>query len=233
MKHKFKKYMVCLLIGFLCAVFSTSIALSEERTSSPLRGMDASWHNGDILWEKVKQQDFQFVVLKSTEGIDLKDKTFDVRWPKLKELGFVRGAYHFYVTEDDPLQQAKFFIESTPLEPGDLIPIVDIEVVGHNTKENLYPNLKQFLNALEKHYKVKPIIYTSPKFWDKHFHKHLSGYPLWIAQYDVDKPSLPEGWSTWHIWQFTENATIEGVEKQVDLNRLNNIDLDLRHMTIP
>ena len=32
----------------------------------------------------------------------------------------MRGAYHFYVTEDDPEAQAKLFIETVDLEPGDV-----------------------------------------------------------------------------------------------------------------
>lgn len=228
----FRRYTICMLFSLLCVVFSSTFTLSEEKYSAHWQGMDVSWHNGDVQWEKVKQQNIQFVILKSTEGMDLLDKTFEARWPELKKMGFVRGAYHFYVTEDDPLRQADFFIKSTPLEQGDLAPIVDIEVVGHGTKGRLYPKLKKFLNVLENHYQVKPIIYTSPKFWDKHFHKHLSGYPLWIAEYDVDKPSLPEGWKTWHIWQFTEDATVDGVEKHVDLNRLKTTD-NLNNIRIP
>lgn len=230
--HMLRQFSICILFSFLCVVFSSSSALSEETAPTHWKGIDVSWHNGGIQWEKIKQQDIRFVILKSTEGMDLKDKTFEARWPKLKELGFVRGAYHFYVTEDDPLRQAEFFIKTTPLEPGDLVPIVDVEMVGHDTEGRLYPKLKQFLNVLENHYQVKSIIYTSPKFWNKHFHKNLSDHPLWIAEYDVDKPSLPEGWKTWHIWQFTEDATVDGVEKTVDLNRLNTIT-NLNHIIIP
>lgn len=233
MKHLVKQYSTWISICFLCVILSSSLAISEEKTRSHLQGIDLSWHNGSVQWDKIEQKHFKFVILKATEGLDLKDKTFDDHWPKLKELGIIRGAYHFYVTEDDPAKQAKFFIESARLEPGDLIPIVDIEVVGHDTQGRLYPKLKQFLDALEKHYKVKPIIYTSPRFWDEHFHKNLSGYPLWIAEYGVDQPSLPEGWETWHIWQFTQKGEVAGVEKPVDLNKLNTIDLNLNLMTIP
>ncbi|MCP4551291.1 MAG: hypothetical protein GY834_04470 [Bacteroidetes bacterium] len=222
---------VCLVCFLVLLLPFTSAAKNEPEV---LYGIDVSWHNGPVDWKKVKDQKYSFAVVKSTEGIDLQDKTFKSHWPMLKKFGFIRGAYHFYVTEDDPIEQAKFFITSTPLQPGDLAPIVDIEVIGAHTKRSLlYPKLKKFLLTLEKHYKIKPIIYSTPNFWDKHFHKHLKGYALWVAQYGVKKPRLPVGWDFWHIWQYTNNATIKGIGKTVDLSRFNTSKEVIDNVTIP
>ena len=183
--------------------------------------IDVSYHSGAIDWHMVNALGIRIVILKATEGIDLKDKNFASHWKELKEKNFLRGAYHLYVTEDDPETQAHFFIAHAPLEPGDLVPIVDIELIGHGTHGRLYPKVKRFLDVMEAHFHVKPMIYTSPRFWSAHFKRHFQGYPLWIAEYGVSRPSIPEGWKTWHLWQYRENAPVQGVAKGADLSRVN------------
>ena len=132
----------------------------------------------------------------------------------------VRGAYHFFVTEDDPDQQAQFFIDNVDLESGDLAPVVDIELIGHGTEPGLIDRLRTMLERLERHYGVKPILYTSPNFWDAHLDHSFGDYPLWVAEYEVDQPKIPEGWDGWHLWQYQRDAAVEGVEKSADLSRV-------------
>lgn len=146
------------LILILGLLFFSICGKCQPPQKKHMKGLDLSWHNGKVDWDIVKLQHFSFAILKSTEGMDLKDKMFDSHWVALKSHGFIRGAYHFFVTEDNPANQANFFIENTPLEQGDLAPIVDIEVVGRDTTGALYPKLKEFLIIIEKHYQVKPII---------------------------------------------------------------------------
>ncbi len=197
-------------------------------------GLDISWHSGEVNWQEIKKQGFHFVIVKATEGQDLKDKRFDINWPALKEHGILRGAYHYYITTDEPGEQAQFLFDTVKLEPGDLAPIVDIEEVHRNTDQaEMYPKLLLYLKLLEHHYGIKPIIYTSPRFWNKHFHLHLKGYPLWIAEYGVPDPSIPDGWKTWHLWQYEEDAQVNGIEKGVDLSRLNHSSTTLADVTIP
>lgn len=55
---------------------------------------------------------------------------------------------------------------SVPLNyrPGDLPPVLDVEVRGKKTKKELQHNIKRWLDRVEAHYGVKPILYTSYKF---------------------------------------------------------------------
>ena len=41
------------------------------------------------------------------------------------------GIFLFYVTEDDPEEQARFFIDNVTLQPGDLAPVVDVEIIAN------------------------------------------------------------------------------------------------------
>jgi len=228
--------LLLLLLALACGRGSEKVAskpakpmpVSVGEVESRLhKGIDVSVHSGSIDWSEVAKEGHGFAFIKATEGVDLKDPAFDGHWQALKVAGLVRGAYHFYVTEDDPEAQARFFIANVELEPGDLAPVVDLELVGHNTKEGLVERFRTFLEALETHYRLKPIIYTTAKFWDEHFENDGFGqYPLWVAEYDVDEPSLPIGWNQWLLWQWKGDADIRGVEKGADLSRINRARAD-------
>lgn len=195
-------------------------------------GVDVSGHSGEVDWVEVAAAGHTYAFVKATEGVDLKDPAFDEHWEALKKAGLVRGAYHFYVTEDDPEEQARFFIETVALEPGDLAPVVDIELIGHGTEPGLPGRLQRFLVLLEQHYGVRPIIYTSPDFWDQHLTPDFGHYPLWVAEYGVTEPRLPQGWDHWHLWQWQGDATIPGVEHTADRSHLNREAPSLERLVV-
>jgi len=182
-------------------------------------GIDVSHHDGFVDWPAVRASGRTFAAIKATEGVDDADPLFAHHWPLVAEAGLVRGAYHFYVTEDDPLAQAELFMNTVTLGPGDLPPIVDIEVIGrHADLEALPAKLHAFLDALEEHYGAKPIIYTNASFWNAHLDDSFSDHPLWIAEYGVDEPACPQGWEDWAVWQWKDDAVVPGVETRVDVN---------------
>ncbi len=195
-------------------------------------GIDVSWHSGTIDWKKVVAEGHGFAFVKATEGMDLEDKTFEAHWSAMQEAGLLRGAYHFYITRDDPKAQAEFFIDTVKLESGDLVPVVDIETLSSGTKPDLAANLKIWLEAVEEHYGVKPIIYTARNFWDENLNDTFGDYPLWLAEYDATTPHLPKGWSTWTLWQWAGDATIDGVEKTADRSR-SNPKVELTALIVP
>ena len=197
------------------------------------QGLDVSWHSGTVDWQQVAAAGHGFAFVKATEGVDAKDAAFDAHWPAMKAAGLVRGAYHFYVTEDDPEAQARFFIDNVVLIPGDLAPVVDIELLGHGTEPGLADRLRTFLRRLEQHYGVKPVIYTAPNFWNQYLGEGFGEYPLWVAEYGVDTPRLPQGWDDWHLWQWQGDAAVPGVEKGADLSRVNRDGQALAALVIP
>lgn len=183
-------------------------------------GIDVSHHSGAIDWKAVAAQEPAFVYLKATEGIDAADPSFAEHWRQLGELGIPRGAYHFYVTEDDPERQARFFLSVARPAPGDLPPVVDVETLGHGTTGSLAPALRRFLDLVERETGRMPVIYTGHRFWNSHFDDSFARYHLWVAEYGVAEPTLPAGWTEWLFWQFQGDASIPGVEKTADRSRL-------------
>lgn len=207
-----KGYGVCLPLGY------------------KVHGIDVSHYQGDINWGVVKATEndeypIRFVFMKATEGGDHKDVRFDENFRKASEVGLVRGAYHFYNPNTDPVRQADFFISQVRLQKGDLAPVLDIERKPRN-KAQLQADLLVFLKRLEKHYGVKPIIYTSYKYKTHYLDTpEFDVYPLWIAHYYVEALSY-EG--MWQFWQHTDYGSVPGIEGDVDLNVFNGTQSELR-----
>ena len=200
-----------------------------------VHGIDISHYQGDIDWGQLTQSrltDFpiEFVFMKATEGGDHGDDTFARNFSEAGKHGFIRGAYHFFSPVTDPLKQADFFIRTVKLAPGDLPPVLDVEVTGKKKKEELQGNIKRWLDRIEAHYGVKPILYTSYKFKTRYLSDSIfDTYPYWIAHYYVDSVKY-EG--KWHFWQHTDVGSVPGIEENVDLNVFNGTLEELKKMTI-
>ena len=200
----------------------------------PVHGFDISHHQGDINWkelQKVQNAPFpvRFVFMKASEGGDFSDTTFIRNFDRARQYGFIRGAYHFFNPNTDAVRQADFFIRSVKLEPGDLPPVLDIEKVGDNELE-LRKGVKTWLRLIERHYRVKPILYASYKFKERYLNDSIfNTYPYWIAHYYVDSVRY-EG--EWKFWQHTDGGTLPGIREQVDLNVFNGTLDELKRMTI-
>ena len=201
-----------------------------------LHGLDVSRHQGKINWEELsKTKDMEvpldFVFIKATEGGDFKDENFNANFSKAKNAGFVRGVYHYYIPLTSAKKQAEFFIENVNLQSGDLPPVLDIEVTHKQmTEGDLQDSLKFWLELIEYHYKVKPILYTSYKFKSKHLsHLDFDKYPYWIAHYYVDKVKYQ---GKWKFWQHTDVGIVPGIKELVDLNVFNGTQEDLKELAI-
>ena len=203
-----------------------------QTTTSPLNGIDVSHFQGTVDWATVKSGGHDFAIAKATEGDSVIDRTFDQNWNAMKQAGIVRGAYLFYHAGRDPMKQLQLYISRVDLEAGDLPPVVDIETMNnhHESIAHLSNDLRAILNGLESHYGKKPIIYTGPGFWNRHLDSSFGAYPLWIANYGVRSPTIPDGWTDWSIWQHTQSGRVAGVQTHVDLNYYRGSLRDLQQL---
>ena len=199
-----------------------------------MHGIDVSHYQGDINWKMLKQKrqgkfPVEFTFMKATEGGDFSDDRFVANFDSAKVHGFIRGAYHFYNPKTDADKQADFFIRSVKLEPGDLPPVLDIEMKSKDVKK-LQQDLKIWLRKVENHYGVKPIIYASYKFKTKYLNDSIfNTYPYWIAHYYVDSVRYQ---GEWKFWQHTDVGTLPGIDEKVDLNVFNGSFSELKNILI-
>lgn len=198
-------------------------------------GIDISRYQKDIDWvQLVDNQDskypIKFVFIKATEGETFRDVKFQENFHNARRYGFIRGAYHFYLPAVPPEDQARNFIQAVRLLPGDLPPVLDVERRGHLTGEELSGCVKSWLHIVEAHYGVKPIIYASWKFKENYLNDaQFDEYPFWIAHYYVDSVRYR---GKWNFWQYTDIATIPGIDGHVDMNIFNGTIEQLSDLTL-
>ena len=202
-----------------------------------IHGIDVSHYQGEIDWEVLRNQGtiddcpIRFVMIKATEGTTNIDENFEDNFFQAREYGFTRGAYHFYSTRTAAADQARFFIQNVKLEKGDLPPVLDVEHKPQNqSREEFKQSVLQWLRIVEKHYGVKPILYTYYKFKvDNLNDSFFDQYPYWIAHYYVDSVEYQ---GPWKFWQHTDAGSLPGIKGPVDFNIYNGSYYDLRQLTI-
>ena len=116
------------------------------------------------------------------------------------------------------------------LRKGHLPPILDIEKMPKGqSMDKLKEGLQNWLTIIEKHYGVKPIIYTGEKYYEDFLQEDFPGYQFWIANYNPWKEKIEDDYL---MWQFTEKAQLHGIDELVDVNVFNgNVD-DLKKVCI-
>ena len=201
--------------------------INEAAQKTEIIGIDVSHFQGDIDWEKIKKAGISFVYDKATQGTGFTDPEYHKNKIGAENSGIAHGAYHFYISDADPKAQALHFISTIDHQPGNLPPVLDLEQGG--IKENLdIPKFQEavftWLKLVEDSLGQKPIIYTNHPFGDQYLnHTGFSDHPLWIAEYGVNTPKIPEPWKEkgWLIWQRSDRGKVEGAVGDVDHDLFN------------
>ncbi len=202
-----------------------------------LHGIDISHHQGDIDWDLLRAQgDINgspvcFVMIKATEGSDRIDSRFETNFFQAKEHAFICGVYHFWSNSTAPEKQAQFYIDNVQLQQGDLPPVLDVETKSKSQSlETFRNNILTWLDIIEKHYGVPPIIYTGVNFKEKYLSgEAFNNYPYWIAHYYVEELKYT---GEWKFWQYTDVGRLPGIDGFVDFDTYNGSYYDLKKLTI-
>jgi GH25 family lysozyme M1 (1,4-beta-N-acetylmuramidase) len=179
-------------------------------------GADVSHWEGLINWQ-VTAQWLPFVYYKCTDGVNGIDNTFQSNKEGCQAAGMPHAPYHWFQPEQDPIKQADHFVDTAGA--GYTRYIADVE---QKPKEpaGFVSNVLTFLLQIEKRTAIKPAIYTSPAFWNENLRPKptwAKNYDLIIANYTLDAaPTLPIGWDTYVIWQYTKWSYFPGIGTEVD-----------------
>ncbi len=207
----------------------------EVPANYSIHGIDVSKYQQRINWDMVKEmvaEDVRigFVFIKATEGLGNMDAQFNRNWRNAGDAGITRGAYHFFLAPKSGVDQAENFIRRVELEKGDLPPVLDVEQTYGVTPDKLRAEVKAFLDRLEAHYGVKPIIYTNVEFYNKFLKGDFDNYPLWVAHYlRKDRPRIARNWA---FWQYSETGNVNGIRGKVDFNVFNGDSTDFADLLI-
>jgi lysozyme len=202
---------------------SAAVTVCGQNT---VQGMDVSHYDGTIDWATAKAHGIDFAFVKATESTTYVDPTFAANWAGMKAAGVVRGAYHFFRANTDPLVQASHVAQTVgALEANDLPIVLDLETADGETGATIGANAVKFLDAVTAATGKTAIVYTSPGFITGTVGTPPAGlgkYTLWVANWGVTCPDVVAPWSNWTFWQHSATGTVAGVPSTaVDLDTFN------------
>lgn len=197
------------------------------------KGIDVSANNGHVDWGRVAQAGFTFAYARATLGRESNDPTFAVNRDGAKAHGLRFGAYHLpYPGNSSAEQQAEHFLSVAKPQPGDLLPVIDVEnktpvdkLEAAFSLDTLVAWLRGWLGAVERKIGAKPLVYTNSGWWnDRLKNSDLTDHGLWLAHYTEHQPTIPHPWKAFAIWQHSDKGTVGGHSCAFDLNRCEDLD---------
>ena len=104
---------IILFGGIVLLMIGVSVGLMPSAQAQPasrqdyLQGIDVSHYQGFVNWKQVKAAGYAFGIAKATGGTRFVDSQFHNNWQGMREAGLVRGAYHFFHADENPIDQAR------------------------------------------------------------------------------------------------------------------------------
>jgi lysozyme len=203
------------------------------------KGIDVSRWQGEIDWGKVAADGIKHVFIKMSEGGTYIDPQFVTNWNAAKNAGLKVNAYHYFRALSSTPEEQAVNIKKSLLSVGfdsclNLLAI-DVEKRGNDSasQDEMADNLQDLLTQIKRDIlpDFSPMIYCSPNYWDSSvgWEKYdFSRYPLWIANWNVEKPQLPKTWDkpgiTWSWWQHSSQGRVNGISGDVDLDWIKNLE---------
>ncbi len=212
-----------------------SSALTTCAAGPTVKGIDVSVYQGTVGWPQVKAGGWVYAYIRVSDGLNYPDSKFATNWSGSKAAGVIRGAYQFFRPGQDPKMQADMLVTKIDaaggLQPGDLPPVLDIEVTDGQSPATIQAHAKTWLSEVEKKTGVKPLVYTA-NFMSSAIGTALGSYPLWVANYGATCPLMPSGWTNWKFWQNADNGSIPGISGNTDTDLFNGTKAQLEALTI-
>jgi GH25 family lysozyme M1 (1,4-beta-N-acetylmuramidase) len=201
----------------------------DQYTSS--WGIDVSFHQGTIDWQKAAQSGIQFAMIRVgyrgyESGILNEDSQFRANMSGTAEAGVATGVYFFSsaITTAEAEEEASYVLN----EIKDYVvtgPIgYDMENVGDNDRIAVLDTAQRteiaaaFCNRIREAGYV-PMIYGSSNWLQNMIRMQdlQDDYAFWLASYHevLKEPDFP---FVFAIWQYANDGVIDGIEKPCDLN---------------
>jgi hypothetical protein len=113
-----------------------------------------------------------------------------------------------------------------PLHAGDFL-VLDIEAATNEARTNVSTPARvaqfssDFVSMVHTRTGRPVFVYTGAWFWNPQAGGSAAcgSYPLWVSGYVASNPPVPEGWTHWTFWQFTDKAVVPGITGGVDYSR--------------
>jgi lysozyme len=151
------------------------------------------------------------------------DSLYQRNYDEAKQLGIPCGTYHFLTDTVPASVQAELFLSHARLEPGDLPPVLDVEI----DSPDIVSKAREWLEIVEKKCGVNALIYTNMQVLNNWVKSDpvLSARDLWLAKPRGEMPEEPNC----KFWQFSHEGHVWGIiDNVVDLNMFNGTHEELQ-----
>lgn len=200
-----------------------------------MKGIDVSSYQGTIDWAKIKDEGYQFAIIRLGIGDNVTSQD-DI---KLKEN--IKGCqnngipYGFYLVSyairntgsesvESEIEHTKRLIQGT--NPFAIFYDMEIEKTTYLGKDTLTNFAIQYCDYF-KNLGYNVGVYANKNWFTNYLNYDLlksKGYKIWLAHYGVDKPGLE-----CDLWQYSDKGNVNGINTNTtDLNIMYN---DIRNTT--
>ncbi|MGW0331474.1 lysozyme [Streptomyces sp. NPDC003011] len=197
--------------------------LPADTRATQTEGVDVASYQGAVAWSTLWDSGVRWAYAKATEGTSYKNPRFSQQYGGSYAVGMVRGAYHFATPDSSGgAAQADYFVDQGGgwSKDGRTLPgALDIEWNPYGaacygkTQSAMVAWIRDFLDRYKARTGRDAVIYTATSWWTQctgNYAGFASANPLWIARYASTAGTLPAGWSTYTMWQYTSTGPTVG-----------------------
>lgn len=194
-------------------------------TGSGILGIDVSTWNGNIDWNKVKSSGVSYVIIRtgfrgSTQGSLVEDNKFRQNIQGATNAGLKVGVYFFSqaINEVEAVEEASMVLSQVKGYKLTYPVFIDVEPSGGRADSLSSGDRTKVINAFCQTIQnggLRAGIYANKTWLSQKMNvSALSGYKIWLAQYN----SKVTYGGRYDMWQYSDKGTVAGISTKVDMN---------------
>ena len=201
-----------------------SLTRVVKPSNATAQGIDVSYHQGTIDWEKVKNSgQVDFAIIRCGIGMDQTNQD-DTQWEnntsECERLGIPYGTflYSYADTVEKARSEAQHvvrLVQGKNLTYPIYYDMEDNSVMNKIDSKTAGEIAQTFLNTLEANGYKNVAVYSSKSLFETKLTADIfNRYPRWVAHYN-DTCGYQ---GSYHMWQYINKGQIDGITGNVDLD---------------
>lgn len=191
-------------------------------------GIDVSKYQPSINWSSVAASGISYVIIRcgyrgASTGALIQDPYFTSHIKGAKAAGLKVGVYFFStaLTEAEAVEEASMCAALCSGYGINYPVFIDVESSsrpGYNglSAAQRTANIKAFCSTI-KSAGYTPGVYANKTWFTSYINtSQLSGYKIWLAQYNAAGPTYS---GRYDLWQYTSKGSVNGISGNVDMNQ--------------
>ena len=193
-----------------------------------LLGIDVSHYQGEIDWQTVKESGIEFAVIRAgyrgaTRGSLYEDERFEANYEGATNAGIKVGVYFFSQATSvaEAEEEAGYVLNLLQNKKPDYPVFFDWEIAdveGSRSASATGEQVTSFASAFCK--KISKAGFKAGVYFNRHLGydyynlETIKDFDFWLAEYQ----SVPAFYYDFKVWQYSDNAQVQGISTPVDIN---------------